>query len=269
MKTVCVDYHIHTNNTDDACDTLEDMAAAAAERGIREIAVTDHFVLGLPGFSVSPKQIEKHFADAARIRERHGVDVRVGIEADFLPGSVREIEKMINAFDFDFVLGAAHFVDGCGLADEGSAKIYFQRHALAEAYRLYFAHLVECIQSGLFDVMAHLDLPRKFGADMAGDPRFEVYAEHAEAAARALASTNTGFEVNCRGFDHACREQYPSKPFLALLKECGVDTVTLGSDAHRTSAVGDYLDRGAAALRTAGFDRIATFRRRQRTLLPL
>jgi histidinol-phosphatase (PHP family) len=263
------DYHIHTRNTDDAQDTLDAMAQAAAARGIAEIAVTDHFVPGLRGFCITPAQVEQHFRDAEAIKRRHGVTVRVGIEADYLPGSVRELETMLAAFDFDMVLGAAHFVDGCGLADEGSARTFFSRHEPHTAYRLYFEHLTESIQSGLFDVMAHLDLVRKFGAAMAGNPRFETYADHAQAAARALAQTGTGFEVNCRGFDHSCGEQYPSAPFLDMIRQAGACIVTLGSDAHQAGAVGDYLDRGAAALRAAGFTQCHTFARRRAAVRPL
>jgi histidinol-phosphatase (PHP family) len=258
-STLC-DFHIHTRNTDDAQDTLEAMAEAAAARGILEIAVTDHFVPGLQGYCVTPHQIERHFTDAERIMRRHGVSVRVGIEADYLPGAVRELEAMIRRFDFDMILGAAHFVDWCGLADEGSARTYFSRHEPRAAYRMYFEHLEESIRSGLFHVMAHLDLVKKFGAAMAGNPGFEEYAECAESVARALAETGTAFELNCRGFDHACAEQYPSAPFLAVIKQAGVETVTIGSDAHRADAVGDHLERGAAALAAAGFTRIARFR---------
>lgn len=267
--TAPCDYHIHTRNTDDAQDTLDAMAAAAAARGITEIAVTDHFVPGLPGFCITPAQVEQHFRDAEAIQRRHGVTVRVGIEADYLPGAVRELRAMLAAFDFDMVLGAAHFVDGCGLADEGSARTFFSRHAPHTAYRLYFEHLTESIQSGLFHVMAHLDLVKKFGAAMAGNPRFETYAEHAGAAARALAQTGTGFEVNCRGFDHSCAEQYPSAPFLHVLKQAGAGIVTLGSDAHQAGAVGDHLGRGAAALRAAGFAQCHTFARGRAAAHPL
>lgn len=257
------DFHIHTRNTDDAQDTLEAMARAAALRGINEIAVTDHFVPGLAGYCVTPRQIEQHFRDAETIAQRYGVAVRIGIEADYLPDAVPELEAMIGSFDFDMVLGAAHFVDGCGLADEGSARVFFSRHEPRTAYRMYFEHLEQSIRSGLFDVMAHLDLVKKFGAAMAGNPQFEEYEESAGSVARALVETGTAFELNCRGFDHACEEQYPSVRFLEVLKSAGAETVTIGSDAHRTDAIGDHLDRGAAALADAGFTRIARFRKRK------
>ena len=111
--------------------------------------------------------------------------------------------------------------------------------------------------------MAYLDIVRKYGAALAGDPPFDTYAEHAAAAAAALARTGTGFEVNCRGFEHSCAGLYPSPPLLDMLRGHGVDIVTLGSDAHRAGAVGDCLDRGADALRAAGFCRIASFQARR------
>lgn len=261
MDKIPFDYHLHTRFTDDASNTLEEMAAAAAARGIFEIAVTDHYLPGYPGYCVGPREIESHFNDAERILERHGVTVRIGLEADYVPEHIRDMEELLRSFDFDIILGSAHIVAGHGMPDELSAAEYFKQYGHERGYLMYFDRLIECIETGYFDVMAHVDIVRKFGA-CGAEPAFDFYRDKAEAAADALARTGTGFELNCRGWDHAPAEPYPSAPFLSLLCERGITTVTTGSDAHTADIAGMYIDRGLQTLLNAGFTHISAFENR-------
>ena len=268
MDNIPFDYHLHTRFTDDASNTLEEMAAAAASRGVFEIAVTDHYLPGYPGYCVGPREIESHFNDASRILERHGVTVRIGLEADYVPEHISDMEELLRSFDFDIILGSAHIVAGHGMPDEHSATEYFEQFGHERGYLMYFDRLIECIESGYFDVMAHLDIVRKFGAAGA-EPVFDLYREKAAAVADALARTNTGFELNCRGWDHAPAEPYPSASFLSLLRKRGITTVTTGSDAHTADIAGMYIDRGLQTLLDAGFTHISTFRRRKPRNIPI
>ena len=265
-----VDYHLHTNNTEDGSNTLLEIAERAASLGLQEIAITDHYIPGFIGYCVGPREIERHFRDAELARERFGITVRVGIEADFIPAHAADTERFFKSLDFDFIMGGAHIVNGYGLASEDSAREYFKAYDPLEGYRIYFRQLIETIETGLFDVMAHLDIVRKFGAGVPVEPRFEEYEREALDVARALVRTGTGFEVNCRGFDHAPGEQYPSRRFLELLREQGADnTVTMGSDAHWLDAIGTFLDRGVRVLRDTGFRHINVFKGRVAERAPI
>lgn len=257
------DYHLHTSNTDDGTAALLEMAGRAAEIGLGEIAITDHYLHGVQGYCVTPVQIERHFSDAEIAERRFGVKVLVGLEADYFPQIHDKLEKLFASFDFDIILGAAHIVDGFGLASEGTAKAFFARNTPVECYRKSLARVAEAARSGLFDVMAHLDIAKKFGVGLTGGVAFEEYADAAGDVAKALRESGAGFEVNCRGFEHSAREQYPSLDFMKELKRNGVEKVTAGSDAHTLADVGTYLDRGLGVLREAGFDSICRFRRRR------
>jgi histidinol-phosphatase (PHP family) len=257
------DYHLHTKNTEDGCNTLLEMAERAAAVGLREIAVTDHYIPGIPGYCVGPRQVEQHFKDAEVAEARFGLTVRIGLEADLNPKRLSETEDFFRMFDFDIILGGAHLVDGFVVGSEDGARGLFAKYGPHESFRLYFEHLLETVRSGLFDIMAHLDVVRKFARDFAGDPRFEDYAEYAIAVVEEMARRNVGFEINCRGCDHGVREPYPSPPLLALLREHGIEKVTIGTDAHWLDAVGTFLDTGLETLRRAGFTRLCAFQRRE------
>jgi len=269
MKRPLPDYHLHTSATEDALNTLMEMAESAAARGLREIAVTDHYILGYKKYKVTASTLKQHRSDAAVIFERFGVTVRVGAEVDYFEDRVPEIEKFLKSFDFDIIIGAAHFVDGCGIAAEDGAKELFEIHDPLTAFRRSLMCLEKAAASGLFDIMAHPDIFRKFYDVSAGDIPFDSYAEEADRAAKAILRAGIGFEVNCRGFSHAAETQYPGDEFLSLLKKTGVETVTIGSDAHQKEGVGVNLDRGFEALKRAGFSHLTLFEKRKPMRLPI
>jgi histidinol-phosphatase (PHP family) len=262
-----LDYHIHTNATEDGTASLLEIAEQAARMNIDEIAVTDHYIHGIRGYCVGAREVENHFAEAETAKQRYGVNVLIGLEVDYTSEWGKEIESFIRSFDFDIILGSAHFVGGYILPSE-SARGLFKKYPIGETYRMAMEKLRENIMTGLFDVMAHLDIVRRFGAE-AGDVDFSEYEEQAALAADALVETGTGFEVNCRGYDHAPAEQYPSQKFLEILHSRGIDKVTVGSDAHALDKIGLYLDRGLGALRRAGFQRICRFSKRRPSFIDI
>jgi len=263
------DYHLHTNATEDGEASFEEMVRSAAEKGLDEILVNDHYIRGLDTYCISKPQLEENFRAAERLGRETGVKVLMGLEVDYFRDSIKEIENVTGSFDFDVIIGAAHFVDGWGVASEGHAIKLVEMHGAAEAYRMSMRALEEAIECGLFDVMAHLDIVRKFTAERYGPVPFEEYAEEAERAARALVESGTGFEVNCRGYDHEPREQYPGDEFLSVLRHAGLDSFTVGSDSHCTELVGAYLERGARTAREAGFTHVNIFRGRKARKTPL
>ena len=263
------DYHLHTSATEDGCNTLTEIAEAAAARGLREIAITDHYILVDDKYMVTREVLERHKAEAREAGERLGIKILIGAEVDYLPGYAPEIKSYLNSYEFDFIIGAAHFVDGLPIANEPTARKFLKDNGPRAAFRKSLEAAERAAESRLFDVIAHPDIIRKFHDDPSAPLTFDEYAEAAERLARVMRDAGTGFEVNCRGFSHAAGSQYPSGEFLRVLKKCGVGTVTIGSDAHQTQFVGADLDRGFAALRAAGFTHLTLFEKRKPRRVPV
>lgn len=47
MKTIYIDYHVHTAYSDDSIYLMEDCIKDAIEKGIKDIAITDHVDYGI------------------------------------------------------------------------------------------------------------------------------------------------------------------------------------------------------------------------------
>ncbi|HOO55690.1 MAG TPA: histidinol-phosphatase HisJ family protein [bacterium] len=257
------DYHLHTCVSEDASSTLPEMAEAAAELGLSEIAITNHFIIGYEGYQVTVSQLESHREEAIKLESRLGIKILIGAEVDYFEGKEAEIERFLSSFDFDIVLGAAHFVDGYGIASESGATELLKMMDAGTAFRKSIVKATEAAATGMFDVMAHPDIMKKYTPFPDDLPAYEEYYEEAVEFAKTLNRTNTGFEINCRGFDHNAGEQYPSMDFVRTLLGEGVDTVTIGSDAHDSATVGKYLDKGLSFATQAGIREFSLFEKRK------
>jgi len=140
---------------------------------------------------------------------------------------------------------------------------YFAGHSQRQAYLPYFEDLLRAAQSGLGDVLGHLDLVKRYGTRHYG--RFEptAFEEEIRAVLRAAIETGTGLELNTSGLRQSPGEPYPSLTVLEWYRALGGELLTIGSDAHRAEDLGAGLDEALALARQAGFRALATFERRQ------
>ncbi len=108
------------------------------------------------------------------------------------------------------------------------------------------------------DVLAHVDLPKKYGYRPAAEP-VGLYRRVVEAAA----ATGTAVEVSSQGLRKPAREVYPSPAFLRMFREAGVP-ITLASDAHAPDEAALDHDAVRAAARAAGYETHLRYEQRVR-----
>lgn len=260
-----VDYHIHTKMCGHAEGEMEDYIAAAQQRGLREIGFSDHIPMyflaaderdpsiamqeeDLPGYVQKIKGLQKSF---------YPLSIKLGIEADYTPGMEAKLAEILGAYDFDYVLGSIHFVDGWGFDNPANIEEYKTRD-LGELYRQYFGTLGLAAGSGLFDVLAHPDLIGKFGFRPEGDLG-GLYRE----VLQQISDSGVCVEINTAGLRAPKKEIYPSPEFLKLCFQNKVP-VTLGSDAHRPEMVGADFPLAIDLLKSIGYTRVVMFDKRNR-----
>lgn len=191
--------------------------------------------------------------------------LRLGIECDFVPGAEDRTASLLEARDFDYVVGSVHFVGERAVDHEGW-DAWEGSGDPDEVWRRYFAALAECARSGLFDVLAHPDLVKVWGSGRPlpeRDPRFFY-----EPAVEAIAESGIAVEVSTAGLRKPVGEIYPARAFAAMCVEAGA-AFSLSSDAHLPEHVGFGYDRALAFLAELGVGEICVFERRSRRLEPL
>jgi len=261
MKQYKQDYHIHTRFSVDSGASMAAACQAAVDRGITEIAFTDHLDFG-PDDSAGYLRTAEYLSAIERCGERFAgsLIVRAGVEVGEPHLFAAEASTVLASGDFDVVLGSAHYADGMQAA---WMEEFFQQ-PLHRAYESYFRQVVDLAAEGEFDVLAHLDLvkrdARKFGWPYDG-PR--PYAEMIRTALRSLVERGKGLELNTSPLRRGQPEPCPSLEVLRWYRELGGEILTLGSDAHAPDAVGSDLDVAVDMAKAAGFTRLVTFRNRQ------
>ena len=257
-----LDAHLHTDLSPDSDVPIDVYAAQAAERGIDELAITDHldFEPGAPAYRLTTfEQRERSVREAAERWADQGVAIRFGVEITYDRTWESEIREHLARHAYDFTIGSVHDRVASPFAP-GRVAGWVAGRSLEEIVRPAFDEVLAAARSGLFDALGHLDVVKRYlyphvtPADLAGAP--ELY----EPILRALVESGTALEVNTSGLRHAVTETYPPAPIVARFRELGGQRVTVGSDAHRADSFAWGLADGYASVRQAGFEAL-TFRR--------
>jgi histidinol-phosphatase (PHP family) len=270
------DYHVHLRP--DEKDTapedyfteenVERYLAVAEEGGIEELGVSEHVhrfrraldVWDHPFWMQSAQDDLDAYADFVR-----QTPLRLGIEMDFVAGREDRIASLLSSHDFDYVIGSVHFVRDKAV-DFDVWDIWESLGDPDRIWELYFRTLAEAARSGLFDVLAHPDLVKVWGAARPmpeRDPRF-----YYEPVVEAIAETDLAVEVSTAGLRKPVAEIYPAPAFAAMCVDAGT-TFSLSSDAHVPEDVGYAYDRALEAMADWGVGEVAVFEGRERRLEPL
>jgi histidinol-phosphatase (PHP family) len=156
------------------------------------------------------------------------------------------------------------YADGWAIVSEPEAiRTYFATHSQRQAYAPYFEELLRAAQSGLGDVLGHLDLVKRYGVAHYGPLEPTAFEEEIRAVLHAAIESGTGLEINTSGLRQAPAEPYPAPTVLRWYREMGGEIVTTGSDAHHASDLGAGIAEALDLARKTGFRAVATFEQRQ------
>jgi histidinol-phosphatase (PHP family) len=265
------DYHTHSYRCGHATGTMREYVEIAISRGIGDIGLTDHLYLyWLPDnerdsrWAMQESEYDAHYREMLEIREeyRGRINVRVAVEADYIAGHEATLREVLSRYEFDFVLGSVHFMDGW-LIDDIDQSHRYREERVAEIYRRYFRNLQGAIATGAFDVLAHFDLPKKFGF-LPEDDLTGIVGETLDH----VRDAGLCVEISSAGLRKPVGEIYPSATIVREMKRREIPIV-LSSDAHAPDEIGMDFDRSLAHARTAGYETVWIFESRGRSEQPI
>jgi len=262
------DYHVHTFRCGHAGGASREFVEAAIARGLSEIAFTDHVPLYFlapgkrdPKLAMREDQFEGYVEEVRSLaREFEGrIAVRLGLEADYAEGFENELSGWLARAEWDLVLGSVHWVAGDWIDAPGAPR-RFAREGAETLYREYYRLLALAASTGLFDVLTHFDLPKKFGNRV-----FPPLEEAEDRAIAAAAAAGCAVEVSSAGLRKPVAEIYPEERLLRKLVAADVP-ITFSSDAHAPAEVGWGYDRTLPHARKAGARAFVTFEKRRKAV---
>jgi histidinol-phosphatase (PHP family) len=259
--TLPIDYHMHPQAHSVKPYTpklLQPWADSARQRGLKEIAFTDHdrYHEGV------------NFDEIDKLRAANpDVKIRAGIELDNDPETGKAgrawVEK--NWDRLDFVLGSAHYLPpDPEMFDQVTRKDEFARRDLPADCAIYLAELNGMMDRGGIDCLSHLDLIKIHGVwNPEGGllPYFQPLLER-------IHRDNLAIEISTAGWRKPVGEQYPHVDLIRAAQKLGIP-FTLASDAHSHVQLAEYYERLGGLLKELDIREVASYEHHQRTMIPL
>ncbi len=244
----------------------EAYAAHAVSLGFEEIGFSDHNPMRKDGFDnwrMNLSDMASYLGSVRVAREMHpGLRILVGLEVDYLPGHEDWIRELAAMHPWDYLIGSVHYIEDWAIDDPSMRPLWEHRDTF-EIWSAYFERLGMAARSGLFDIIGHADLCKKFGFHPKQDCS-SLYGGFLREAARA----GVAVELNTAGLRKDCREIYPGLTFLTLARAAGIP-ITFGSDAHAPEEVGAGFERAIEHARLAGYTHAVRLRGREKRAEPL
>lgn len=257
---------MHTYLCRHAVGTPSDLAARAVQLGFDEIGFSEHNPMPRDDWDewhMRQSDLDGYVAQVGQARRDHpGLNIKLALEVDYLPGYEDYIRDLAARHPWDYLIGAVHYVSDSWEVDNPARISEWKNRDPFEVWSVYFDRLTRAAESGLFDIIAHADLCKKF----CFYPREDctpLFARFVAAAAR----SGVAMELNTAGLRKDCREIYPSPALVRLAAEARVP-ITFASDAHAPEEVGAGFAEAIALARQHGYTHTLRFDRRQRRAVP-
>lgn len=257
---------------------IEAYVEAAARQGVHELGFTEHLFRCIESRSALGDWWEREpnprlashtrefiaaeqnlslegYVTAIEAAKERGLPVLLGLEVDFFPESIAAVLELLDPYPWDFLIGSVHWIGGWAI-DHPSAGFEWKERGIERGYDEYFALETQLAASGAVDVLAHVDVIKKYGHRLSEEP-----LHHYQAVVAAAAASGTAVEVSSQGLRKPAAEVYPSPLFLEMFRAAGVP-ITLASDGHQPDDAGWGHDAVVSAARAAGYVERLQFRKR-------
>lgn len=255
-----VDLHSHTTFSDGR-SSHQEMINAAIEKGIGIYGITDHLCFHTNPWTTPPERFEEMRQLFKELKATTtATKLLFGMEVDYVIGCEEQVVRLKEENGWDYIIGSVHYIGDWNIdsnANDWIGKDYNASHV--EYYRL----LEMMVESRLYNIVGHLDLPKKYGTFPTID-----FTDTIARIGKKIVESNMAYEINTAGRIKPCNELYPAPRYVKVLHDLGAD-VTLGSDAHHHGNVAQFFDEAIGLLKSVGYDRICYFEKGAKHYLPL
>lgn len=268
-----VDYHVHTDYSDDSDYPMEDVVKDAIRLGMDEVCFTDHVDYGakvdwdsgeeIPycnGLAMVNVDYPAYVEEIRSLRERYGgrLAIKMGLEFGMQKHTIPQFEALYRRYPFDFIILSVHQIE-----DKGFWSQEFQQGRTQKEYneRYYeeLLYLVRHYQN--YSVLGHLDLVLRY--DKQGIYPFHYVQHYVEEILAEVIKNGKGVEINTSSHRYGVADSTPSKKILSMYHEMGGEILTLGSDSHAPAHLGTYMEESKKLLKEIGFRSFCTYEKMQ------
>ena len=265
-------FHMHTNEFD-GDNSVTEMVQKARELGFKHVGISNHFIVHPKIKEIGtfyPYSVQKgysanynssfeeclerfrcNYAEIDRVAKELNFPIYKGMEVDFFEydGWREGFEKARAELKPDYLIGTAHLVEYDGLLLNNYSMSKAPEGKKDEILHIYWHNIRASIKSGLFDFIAHLDLPKKSGL-----LKEEKWVAEEEKTLQCLVEHNMKIEINTGLYKPECYEPYPSPRILKKAAEYGIK-VFLSDDSHNINQIGRHFDEALELAKECGLEK--------------
>lgn len=227
------DCHVHSHYSIDSAAPLDALCQGALANGLARLTISDHYDLNPRDEGYNYFQSEPFAMEFEQVRQRYADRLRLLKGLEFgEPHRYPDRLAVVQAQNYDVILGSIHWV---GEYFAGAAQV-FQRYTPRQFYEAYYREMLASIRSDGFDILAHIDFPKRYLKIAVTDLAIlqEVLA--------ALVETGIALEINTSSLRKGLPHSMPDLDVLHLYAEQGGVKITFGSDAHAPEEIGAGFD---------------------------
>ena len=264
-----IDSHNHTIEfSSDAKMTVQELLAAAQEKGIDGVVITEHMEMDFPHKTETPLVFDPDafFQSFAQWQEMNQTDVVLlaGIEFGYQKHLVNVYEDMSARYPFDSIILSNHLFQG--------KDPYFFRDCYqlpkSELFTKYILEMTDMVnQMSGFDIVGHYDYIARYSDDPSLKICYNDAPEAFDSFIQSIISKKKSLEVNVRSIYKmrmaGVTNATPDRKILSKYLEAGGNRISIGSDSHDPSTVGIYFDEIAKYLKEIGFTYLTYYVKRK------
>lgn len=262
-NTRLIDMHTHSDNSPDGTHTPMYMCELAIKKGLRALAITDHCEID--------QFVEQKYASSVfhsyfeTVKARSAFEgqllVLIGLEVGQAFSNKALAEKLIEKYQYDFVLASVHTPTG---GDTDIKEIDYTKIDVYEFMNKYFEELTELAKWDGCDALAHITCPMRGIKGLYNiDFDYSKVQQSLDKLLLTIIENNKALEINTSGLRQPVGQTMPDEPILKRYRELGGEYVTIGSDAHNAYDVGEGIETAMQMLKRCGFDKITFYVSRQ------
>lgn len=269
------DYHIHNKSCGHATGDLEDYVKYAIKIGLDEIGFSGHTPFEyLPDngsiprekYGMSETKLEWYFSEIENLQSKYSeqIIIKKGMEIDYMAWNKEDIFNFIHQISerVDYVIGSIHMIKSPGIGiwsiDDSKFIKNYQILGIDDVYNQYLDELTDLVRSGMYDIIAHFDLVKKYGFRPENK---DLYLNRVDNILDLIKEKDMVVEFSTAGYRKKVNENYPEEAIIKAIIERKIPVV-MNSDAHNPSEVGFMFKENLEFLKKLGLKYLCKFENR-------
>lgn len=252
-----IDYHMHTRFSGDSEAEPREHVKQAIALGLDEICFTDHRDFEYP-IDIFELDVDTYYQTIMALKEefKDQIIIKWGIEMGLDMNHQDKINKLINQYPFDFVIGSIHVINHT----EFYYGEFFKGLSKEEAHRYFFEETLRCVQNfDGFNVLGHLDYIMRYGPYEDRMVEHDKYQDIIDEIFKTLIAKEKGIEINTSGYALNGNCGFPNFDQVKRYYDLGGRIITIGTDSHTSDRVGQHVNDVKEKLEQIGFEDVSTF----------